>query len=80
MRRSKDGASPIPVLAVSTMLLALAACEATPRSGRCVAVDVDHLARPLDTGGRALICNPRRVSAAFRDRYFPGYEWGDETW
>lgn len=80
MRRVPSGAPPAGALVLSTMLLALAACEATPRSGRCAVVDVDHLARPLDTGGRALICNPRRVSAAFRDRYFPGYQWGDETW
>ena len=80
MTRSRKRASPTYLLAASVLLLALAGCEATPRSGRCVAVDVDHLARPLDTGGRALICNPKRVSAAFRDQYFPGYEWGDETW
>lgn len=65
---------------LAAMLAGLAGCEATPKSGRCAVVDVDHLARPLDIGGRALICNPMRVNAAYRDRYFPGYQWGDETW
>ena len=67
-----------PVLLV--FLLALAACEATPNAGRCAFVDLDHLSRPRDTGGKTMICDPRRVSPAYRDQYFPGYRWGDETW
>ena len=67
-------------LAVLALLIGLTACEATPRSGRCAFVDLDHLARPRDAGGKTMICNPQRVSAAYRDQYFPGYQWGDETW
>ena len=65
---------------VLLFVLALAACEATPRSGRCAFVDLEHLSRPRDAAGKTLICDPRRVSAAYRDQYFPGYQWGDETW
>ena len=67
-------------LAVLGLLIGLTACEATPRSGSCAFVDLDHLARPRDIAGKTLICNPKRVSAAYRDQYFPGYQWGDETW
>lgn len=67
-------------LAIAIILFGLTACEASPKSGRCAFVDLEHLARPRDFGGKTLICNPKRVSAAYRDRYFPGYQWGDETW
>ena len=78
-KKSRLGPARGPLI-LAAMLTGLAGCEATPKSGRCAFVDVDHLARPLDIAGRTLICNPKRVSAAFRDRYFPGYEWGDEIW
>lgn len=59
----------------------LTACSGTQTSsGRCAFVDLDHLARPRDFAGRTIICDPKRVSPAFRDQYFPGYTWGDETW
>lgn len=61
-------------------ILALAACEASQSSGRCEAVALEHLARPSDSAGNRLICDPKRVSAAHREQYFPGYVWGDETW
>ena len=66
--------------AAAVLLLALAACEAAPMSSRCAFVDLEHLSRPRDAAGKTLICDPRRVSAAYRDQYFPGYQWGDETW
>ena len=68
------------LLVLAAILAGLAGCEATPKSGRCAFVDTDHLARPQDIAGSTLICNPKRVSAAHRDQYFPGYEWGDEVW
>lgn len=67
---------PLLLLAV----LALAACEASQSSGRCQAVALEHLARPSNSAGLTMICDPRRVSAAHREQYFPGYVWGDETW
>ena len=55
----------------------LAACD-TPRSAsRCVFVSQQHLVRQRDGSGRSLICNPQQVNARYRDRYFPGYQWGD---
>lgn len=60
--------------------LTLAGCETSTNANSCAFVAVGHLARPLDTSGRTIICDPKRVSAAHRDRYFPGYVWGDETW
>lgn len=58
----------------------LAACQAAPNANSCAYVEIEHLARPFDTPGLTRICNPKRVSPAYRDRYFPGYQWGDETW
>ncbi len=59
----------------------LTACAASgTSSGQCTFVDTDHLARPRDIAGQTMICDPRRVSPAFREQYFPGYQWGDETW
>ncbi len=68
------------VSASLVILVALSGCEATPKSGRCAAVDTDHLARKTNVTGLRLICDPRRVAAPYRDQYFPGYEWGDEKW
>ena len=62
------------------VLLLLTGCEANAGRNSCARVDLDHLARPGDMGGKTIICNPKRVSAAHRDDYFPGYQWGDETW
>ena len=61
-------------------VLTLAACDASPMSSRCAFVEIEHLARSFDRAGKTMICNPKRVSAAYRDQYFPGYVWGDENW
>lgn len=61
-------------------VLTLAACEASQSSGPCTRVPLEHLARPSNSAGLALICDPWRVNAAYREQYFPGYVWGDETW
>ena len=66
----------LPVFAA----LALAGCATSSNANRCAFVEIEHLARSFDSAGKTLICSPKRVSAAYRDRYFPGYEWGDETW
>ncbi len=69
-------------LAVSLALAitVMSACSTSPSAGKCTFVEVEHLARPFDNAGKTLICSPKRVSAAYRDQYFPGYEWGDESW
>lgn len=61
-------------------LALLAACETPRPSGRCAYVETQHLSVPRNVAGRSLICDPRRVAPAHRNRYFPGYQWGDETW
>jgi len=59
----------------------LTACAASGTSpGQCTFVATEDLARPRDAAGQVMICDPRRVSPAQRERYFPGYQWGDETW
>lgn len=58
--------------------LTLAACGTPQPSGRCAYVDKSHLASPRNDAGQTLICDPQRVSATYRKRYFPDYSWGDE--
>ncbi|NNG05154.1 MAG: hypothetical protein HKM95_13805 [Inquilinus sp.] len=61
---------------VAGLAIALGACDSLPPpSGDCAFVELEHLARPRDSSGSTLICNPRRVSPAYVDRYFPGFEW-----
>ncbi len=55
----------------------LAACDTPRSSSRCVFVEQRHLARQRDGSSRTRICNPQQVNARYRERYFPGYEWGD---
>lgn len=61
------GRSPLLLLAVLT----LAACETSQSSGNCVSVDTAHLARPSNSAGMTMICNPQEISAEYRDQYFP---------
>ena len=72
IRQSLRGA-----LSLAAIATGLAACD-TPRSAsRCVFVSQQHLVRQRDGSGRTLICNPQQVNARYRERYFPGYQWGD---
>ena len=66
---------------VVCIILGAAACESSdPGDQPCASVEVEHLARPIQLAGLTIVCNPKHVSAPYRDRYFPGYQWGDETW
>ncbi len=67
-----------PLCAVA--MIGLSACSISPSSNSCAYVELEHLARPFDAAGKTRICSPKRVSAAYREQYFPGYVWGDETW
>ena len=60
--------------------MAFAGCATSPNANSCAFVEMEHLARPFEVAGKTLICSPKRVSAAYREQYFPGYVWGDETW
>ncbi len=55
----------------------LAACAAPLPASRCEFVKQRHLVRQRHGSGRTLICNPQQVNARYRERYFPGYQWGD---
>lgn len=67
-------------ISLALSIAGLSACATSQPSNSCAFVDIEHLARPFDIAGKTLICSPKRVSAAYRDQYFPGYVWGDETW
>lgn len=72
---------PTPVAIFLAMAIGgLSACTTSQPSNSCAFVDIEHLARPFDIAGKTLICSPKRVSAAYREEYFPGYVWGDDRW
>ncbi len=72
LRQSLRGA-----LGLGTLATGLAACGTPRPASRCEFVSQQHLVRQRDGSGRTLICNPQQVNARYRERYFPGYQWGD---
>ena len=61
----------------SAIAVGLAGCGTPRAASRCVFVSQQHLVRQRDGSGRTLICNPQQVNARYRERYFPGYRWGE---
>lgn len=52
--------------------MGLTGCESSEPSDGCVSVRLRHLAVARDGSGTTRVCNPQRVSPAYRERYFPG--------
>lgn len=68
------------LITCAAAIAVLGACETSEPSGPCAQVEKRHLAVQRGGGSTTRICNPQRVSPAYREQYFPGYVWGDETW
>ena len=66
----------IPTVLLAGLAAALGACDTLPPApAECVFVELEHLARPRDGGGNTMVCNPRRISPAYVDLYYPGFDW-----
>ncbi len=71
--RNLIGLSMRSTIVCAAAALFLTACESSsgPTDG-CVSVRLQHLAVAREGGGTTRICNPQRVSPAYREQYFPG--------